>query len=75
VARAATGGDQDMIGGDRLAVDFDRFGINKARKTSDHIDVVFAQYVVIRGMDTVDIAVRLAISLSQSKLLMVVSKP
>ena len=56
VARAATGGDQDMIGGDRLAVDFDRFGINKARKTSDHIDVVFAQYVVIRGMDTVDIS-------------------
>jgi hypothetical protein len=44
-----------MIGGDRLAVHFDRFRIHKAGEAFDHIDVIFTQHVVVGGVNTVDI--------------------
>ena len=44
-----------MIGSDRLTVNFDRLRVNKARKTMNNIDVVLAQHIVVRGMNTVDI--------------------
>ncbi|MNS52580.1 hypothetical protein D3C72_852990 [compost metagenome] len=56
VARTTAGGNQDMIGSDRLAVHFDRFRINETRKATDHIDIVFAQHVVIRSMDAVNVS-------------------
>ena len=64
-----------MVSGDDLAVDFHGVGIDKAREAFDHVDFILTQYVVVRGMNTVDIALRLATSFSQSKWLMVVSKP
>ena len=55
MARTTAGGDQDMIGGDRLTVHFDRFRIHKAGKAVDHIDVVLTQHVVVGGVNTVDV--------------------
>ncbi|SVZ12526.1 Uncharacterised protein [Klebsiella pneumoniae] len=55
VARPAAGGDQDMVSGDDLAVDFHGVGIDKAREAFDHVDFILTQYVVVRGMNTVDI--------------------
>ncbi|MNP32735.1 hypothetical protein D3C76_1259350 [compost metagenome] len=55
VAWTAAGGDQDMIGSDRLAVHFDRFRVDEAGKAFDHIDIIFAQHVVIRGVNAVNV--------------------
>ena len=55
VARTAAGGDQDVIGGDRLTVHFDRFRVHKAGETVDNVDVIFTQHVVVRGVNTVDV--------------------
>lgn len=51
----ATGGDQDVIGGDRLAVHFDRLRIHETGEAADHVDVILAQYVIVRGVNTVDV--------------------
>lgn len=40
VARTTTGGDQNMIGRDGFAVDFNGFGINEAGKAFDYINVI-----------------------------------
>ena len=55
VARTTTGGDQDVIGGDRLAVHFDRFRVHKAGETVDNVNVIFTQHVVVRGVNAVDV--------------------
>ncbi|MNC29057.1 hypothetical protein D3C75_772920 [compost metagenome] len=54
-AWTATGGNQDVVCGDGFAVHFNRVRIDKFRKAANHIDVVFTQHVVIRGVDAVDI--------------------
>ena len=53
--RTAAGGDQNMIGGDLLAVHFDGVGVDKASEAFNHVDVVFAQHGFIRGVDAIDI--------------------
>ncbi len=55
VARTAAGGDQDTIGGDRLAVHFDRLRIHETGKAADHVDVILAQHVIVRGVNSVDV--------------------
>ena len=55
MARAAAGGDQNMIGGYRLAVNFDGFRIDKTGEAFNHIDLIFAQHVIVGGVDTIDI--------------------
>ncbi len=50
-------------------------GIDKAREAFDHVDFILTQYVVVRGMNTVDIGATAGDQLLQSKWLMVVSKP
>ena len=55
MTRPAAGGDQDMVSGDDLAVDFHGVGIDKASEAFDHVDFILTQYVVVRGMNTVDI--------------------
>ena len=42
MARAAAGGDQDMIGGDRFAIHFHGVGIHKTGEAFDDIHLVFA---------------------------------
>ena len=56
MARAPAGGDQNMIGSNGFTVHFNGFGINEARKTFNHIDIIFAQHVVVRGMNAIDIS-------------------
>lgn len=55
VASAAASADQDMIGGNFFAVRFYGMGMDKACKALDHINLILAQYVVIRTMNMVDI--------------------
>ena len=55
MARTAAGGDQNMVGGYRLAVNFDGFRIDKTGEAFNDIDLVFAQHVIVRGVDTIDI--------------------
>ncbi len=45
-----------MIGSDDFTIHFNGFCINEARKAFDHIDIIFAQHVVVRGMNTIDIS-------------------
>ncbi len=44
-----------MIGGDPLAVDFNGVRVHKTSEALNDIDVIFAQHVVIRRMNAVDI--------------------
>ncbi len=44
-----------MIGGDRFTINFHRVRIHKAGKAFDDFDFVFAQHVVIRGVNAIDI--------------------
>ncbi len=55
VARTAAGSDQDMIGSDRLAVYLDRLRIHETGEAADHVDVILAQHVIVRGVNTVDV--------------------
>ena len=55
MARASAGGDQNMIGGYRLAVHFDGFRIDKTGEAFNHVDLIFAQHVIVGGVDTLDI--------------------
>ena len=45
-----------MIGSDDFTIHFNGFCINEAGKAFDHIDIIFAQHVVVRGMNTIDIS-------------------
>ncbi len=47
MARATTGGDQNMIGSNGFTVYFNGFGIHKTGKAFNHIDVIFTQHVVV----------------------------
>lgn len=51
------GGDQDMVSGDDFVVDFYGVGIDKVCEVFDYVDFIFIQYVVVRGMNMVDIGV------------------
>ena len=53
--RTAAGGDQNMVGGNGFTIHFHGVGINKTRKTTDHIDNVFLQHRLVRGVNAVDI--------------------
>ncbi len=55
MARAPAGGDQNMIGSNGFTVHFNGFGINEAGKAFNHINVIFTQHVVVRGMNAIDI--------------------
>ena len=56
MARATTGSNQNMIGSNGFTVHFNGFGIHKAGKAFNHIDIIFAQHIVVRGMNTIDIS-------------------
>ncbi len=56
MARTPAGGNQNMIGSDGFTIHFNGFCINEAGKAFDHIDIIFAQHVVVRGMNTIDIS-------------------
>ncbi len=56
MARATTGSNQNMIGSNGFTVHFNGFGIHKAGKAFNHIDIIFAQHVVVRGMNAINIS-------------------
>ncbi len=54
-ARTTAGGDQNVIGGDRLAVHFHGFCVHKAGEATDHINVILVEHVFVRGVNAVDV--------------------
>src|SRR5690606_11933000 len=48
-------GDQDMVGGVTLAVDFDGVRIDEVGPAPDDVDLVLAQHGIVRGVDAVNV--------------------
>ncbi len=55
MARTAAGGDQNMVGGNTFAVHFHGMGVDETGEALDDVDVVFAQHVIVRGVNTIDV--------------------
>ncbi len=47
MARTSAGGDQNMVGRNGFAIDFNGMRINKTGKTGDDIDLIFPQNIVV----------------------------